>query len=107
MDGARLSEPQHAQQNHERECRASNLRDIERLMLRDLTREASAVLEFGRVMVEQSKGVKNDKTKQHDPENPDAPAGFAVAQMPKHDSTYSLLRRWDFCMLFISARKHL
>jgi hypothetical protein len=62
MDGARLPEPQHAQQNHGRECRASNLRDIERLVLRDLTRDASAVLEFGRVMVEQSEGVQNNET---------------------------------------------
>jgi hypothetical protein len=84
MDGARLPRSQHAQQHCERECRETSLRNIERLMLRDLTRSASAVLEFGRVMVEQSKGVKNDKTEQHDPENPDAPAGFTVAQTPAH-----------------------
>jgi hypothetical protein len=97
IDGARLPEPLHAQQNHECECRASSLRDIERLMLRDLTRDASAVLEFGRVTVEQSEGMKNDETQQHEPENPGAPAGFTVAQTLERDPTYPAHRRWDFC----------
>jgi len=102
MDGAPLPEPQHAQHSDECEYRTSDLRDIERLVLRDLTRNASAVLEFGRVIVEQSEGVKNDKTQQHEPENPGAPAGFTGAQMPKHDCTYSLPKRWEFFACYLS-----
>jgi hypothetical protein len=97
IDGARLLGLQYAQQDHEHQRRETSLRNVERLMLRDLTRDAGAVLEFGRVTVEQSEGVKNDKTQQHEPDNPDAPAGFTVAQTLKRDRTYPVHRRRDFC----------